>query len=424
MDEDKPIPDPIQIIIDTDPGIDDALAILLALASPEIDVRAITITHGNTTVRNATRNIVTLMSILEQQIQFSGEAGAADIHKFKASCPVIAVGEDTPMKSDQVFASYFHGVDGLGELHTTHPEFTPKDWESLIGAEQAIVEDEMADLRKRGMTIPPLKPRLFTTTSRSGIDEILHQLREAPPNTITIVALGPLTNLGLAIERDAVTFSRVKQVVILGGAVDVPGNTTPYAEFNFLADPHAAQIVLQSSHGFIPGEPGVTARAEAVAKGKVAPVHVTLLPLDAAEPCSSIPYSIYLTHLLPLTTPLSRFTSTIMAYAYDVCIRKFGIECFGVYDALAVSLTIDLPKFVLAKDHNSAAGAGWSTRFMDIRVETEGTLTRGMCCQDRRNVLKPIWFGINHNVEVVVAGEHQRFLTRFLARVFDVVLEQ
>lgn len=114
-----------------------------------------------------------------------------------------------------------------------------------------------------------------------------------------------------------------------------------------------------------------------------------------------------------------------MAYAYDVCIRKFGIEYFAVYDALAISLAIDLPKFVLAKDHSSAAGAGWSTRFMDIRVETEGTLTRGMCCYDRRDgPLKPIWFGVNHNVEVVVAGEHQRFLTRFLARVFDVVLEQ
>lgn len=90
--DDKPILDPIQIIIDTDPGIDDALAILLALASPEINVRAITITHGNTTVRNATRNIVTLMSILEQQVQYSGEAGTADLRKFKASCPVIAVG--------------------------------------------------------------------------------------------------------------------------------------------------------------------------------------------------------------------------------------------------------------------------------------------------------------------------------------------
>ncbi|RUP46339.1 Inosine/uridine-preferring nucleoside hydrolase domain-containing protein [Jimgerdemannia flammicorona] len=430
------------IILDTDPGIDDTLATLLALASPELDVRAITLVHGNTRVLNSAKNIITLMSILEQQIQYSAESGAEDSRKFSTSHPVIAVGvyhsrpyckgtvntfrhtgAEKPLESEQVFADYFHGIDGLGELHTTHPEFTPSDWQSLIQAEKAVVADVKAHLHTNSL---PAKPRLFTTTSRPAVEEILHQLREAPAHTITIVAIGPLTNLAQAIRREPATFSRVKRVLILGGAIDVPGNTTPHAEFNFLADPHAAQIVLQASHGFVPGEVGAAARAKAVSEGNEAPVHVTLVPLDAAEQSSKIPYSIYLMHLLPLTTPLSRFTSTIMAYAYDVCIRRFGVDYMAVYDAFAMSLVVDLTKseLTLAEDGWSAEGMGWSSQFMDVRVETEGTLTRGMCCRDRRVGPNRVWPGNAHNVEVIVAGDHKRFLNRFMERVFDVVLEQ
>jgi inosine-uridine nucleoside N-ribohydrolase len=122
--------------------------------------------------------------------------------------------------------------------------------------------------------------RWFETTPRDAADEILYQLKQVEPLTMTIAAIGPLTNLALAYQRDPITFSRVKRVVIMGGAVNVPGNICAYAEFNFRADPHAAQIVMGTSKGFEHTPQGYQHRLDLIQQGKVAPCHIVIMPLD------------------------------------------------------------------------------------------------------------------------------------------------
>ena len=116
-------------------------------------------------------------------------------------------------------------------------------------------------------------------SSRNATDEILHQLQNSPPFTITIIALGPLTNLGLAHEKDKYTFSRVKQIICLGGFVDFYGNVTPCAEFNFFADPDAASILAEVTKGFSQSET-VQNKIERLNRKEIVPLHLTVLPAN------------------------------------------------------------------------------------------------------------------------------------------------
>jgi inosine-uridine nucleoside N-ribohydrolase len=111
-------------------------------------------------------------------------------------------GRSTPLDSDQVFATEFHGEDGLGDIYAKGLHTAPTDWETSL----------LHDAEKEGEKHSP-----FQATPRDATDEILFQLSKAKPLTVVIIAIGPLTNLALAIERDPKTFSRAKSVVILGG---------------------------------------------------------------------------------------------------------------------------------------------------------------------------------------------------------------
>lgn len=120
-------------------------------------------------------------------------------------------GCETPLESDQVFATEFHGEDGLGDIYAKGLHVAPTDWETQL----------LHHAESEGSKDTP-----FRTTPRDAADEILHQLANADPLTVTILAIGPLTNLALAIQRDPKTFSRAKSVVILGGYVLLP----PYVD--------------------------------------------------------------------------------------------------------------------------------------------------------------------------------------------------
>jgi inosine-uridine nucleoside N-ribohydrolase len=177
------------VLIDTDPGIDDALALLFAWNSQEIRVEAITTVAGNVSVDAATTNLLRLLAL-----------------RRPAPRPVVAAGAPAPLARALTTATGYHGEDGLGDL---------PDW-----------------------------PEVERLPRSPGAVEVILDAARRYQRELTIIALGPLTNLALALKEDAGALGRVGRVVAMGGAVDVPGNVTPTAEFNMFVDPEAAHRVL------------------------------------------------------------------------------------------------------------------------------------------------------------------------------------
>ena len=175
------------LIIDTDPGIDDAMAILLACASPELELRALTTVAGNVPLARTTENALKLLEL----------AGRAEV-------PVYP-GADAPLRRKPVLAES-HGTTGLDGADLATP----------FG-------------RARG---------------RNGVDYLVETLGAAAPGSLTLAAIGPLTNLALAFQRAPGTGAAIAELVIMGGATPkIGGNMSPHAEFNIFVDPEAAAIV-------------------------------------------------------------------------------------------------------------------------------------------------------------------------------------
>ena len=180
-----------KVIIDCDPGIDDALAIILALKSKEIEVIGITTVSGNVESVQGAKNALKVLKLL----------GRLDI-------PVY-LGESKPVKRELVTAQDTHGEDGLGET---------------------FLEEVSSEYIRE-----------------NGVDFILNTLKNH--ENVSIIALGPLTNLCRAIEKDSETFHRVKEIVSMGGAYKSHGNCSPVAEFNYWVDPHGAREFLKKFNG-------------------------------------------------------------------------------------------------------------------------------------------------------------------------------
>lgn len=181
---------PRRIIIDTDPGIDDAVAILLALASIELEVLGLAAVAGNLPLAVTERNARSLVEL----------AGRPDI-------PVYS-GCARPMSRTPVTAEHVHGDAGLGGLVLPPPATAPRP--------------------------------------EHGVDFLIATLRAAPPGSITLCALGPLTNIAVALVMAPEIAAGIAEIVLMGGAAKLPGNVTPAAEFNIHADPHAAALVFDS----------------------------------------------------------------------------------------------------------------------------------------------------------------------------------
>ncbi|KAL3675421.1 hypothetical protein R1sor_025369 [Riccia sorocarpa] len=181
-----------KLIIDTDPGIDDAMAILMAFQSPEVEVIGLTTVFGNVPTPIATTNALYLCAL--------------------ADCPEVPVAEGAwaPLtKSEPTrISDYAHGEDGFGNTHVANPGF---------------VKAEKVD--------------------QSACDFLIEKVAQHP-GEVTVVALGPLTNLALAVRKDPSFVKNVKELCILGGAFFASGNVNPAAEFNIYSDPDAADIVF------------------------------------------------------------------------------------------------------------------------------------------------------------------------------------
>ncbi|OWF81860.1 pyrimidine-specific ribonucleoside hydrolase RihA [Yersinia alsatica] len=179
---------PRSIIIDCDPGHDDAIALILALASPELKIEAVTTCAGNQTPDKTLRNALRILTLLERQ----------DIP--------VAGGALKPLLRELIIADNVHGESGLDGPSLPDPDFAPQ-------AENAV--------------------------------ELMARILRASPHPVTIVATGPLTNVALLLAGHGALVAKIERIVIMGGAVML-GNWTPAAEFNIFVDPEAAERVFKS----------------------------------------------------------------------------------------------------------------------------------------------------------------------------------
>ncbi len=181
---------PRPIIIDTDPGQDDAVALLTAMASPELDVRAITTVAGNIPLALTSRNARMMVEL----------AGRADIPVYE--------GSPRPLVRTLVTAEYVHGPTGIDGVDLPEP------------------------------TSPPARGH--------AVDAIIAMLLASGGGEITLCTLGPLTNIAMAMVKEPAIVPRIRELVMMGGGFFEGGNVTPAAEFNIYVDPHAAHVVFTS----------------------------------------------------------------------------------------------------------------------------------------------------------------------------------
>lgn len=189
---------PRKIIIDTDPGQDDAIAIMLALAAPGLDVLGVVSVAGNVSVQHTTTNACKVLEL----------AGRADI--------AVHAGCAGPLRRTPVTAAHVHG--------------------------------------QTGMDGPTLPDPVMQPCAQHGVDFLIDTIRAHPPGSITVVTLGPMTNLAMALVKAPDIAPRMAGIVSMGGAWAQGGNITPSAEFNVYADPDAADIVLRHAtpHTLVP----------------------------------------------------------------------------------------------------------------------------------------------------------------------------
>ncbi len=320
---------PKKIIFDTDPGSDDAMALMLALNSPELDVRAITVVPGNVTAEMGLENALRMVSL----------ANRCDIP--------VAGGARHPLFQKLITAEFWHGKNGIAN-----------------------------------MEIPPSKCKV---DSRFGPDLII-ELVHASPHEITLVPVGPLTNIALAALKDPSIVPLVKEVVLMGGSIS-GGNVNAAAEANIYNDPEAAQIVFQA------GWP------------------LTMVGLDVGD--KTLLSRKYLGELGQTHGPVNDFIHGVAKYLVDLS-ATFGSSGTPMYDPLAVGVAID-PTLVKAPE-------------MHVDVETRGEFTRGETVANRRgmverNVLHGDHYAIEGidkvapNARVCVDVEADRFLQLFVSRI-------
>ena len=323
---------PRRVIIDTDPGIDDALALALALRSPEVRVEAITTVCGNVNVDLGTRNALLVLEAL----------GVDDP-------PPVARGADRPLLREPVDAAHVHGADGLGGI-------------------TAIVEP--------GGT-PRYGPPRATTGSRDAVDLILDIVRKNP-NQITLIAVGPLTNVALALERDPTAMAQLAELIVMGGSLSGIGNVTATAEFNFYADPHAARQVLRAG------------------------LNTTLVGLDVTQQ-TLLRKADLEARLAHLKSPAAKLVGDISRQYFALAQARSGDAACPLHDPLAVGVAID-PSFV-------------RTERFEADVETGGELTTGMLVADRRKAKAPS--GFDGRIQGCVEVSAERFVKFFLDRVLS-----
>jgi len=305
----------VKVWIDTDPGIDDALAIMLALKSPELQVVGISAVHGNIEVELGASNVLKILSLLGSDVP-------------------VWVGAPRNLIGDLRTAPFIHGKDGLGDL----------------------------------LKAPGRRPE-----SGSAFGALARALREAE-EPITVIALGPLTNVALALAHEPDIERNFERIVVMGGAFRCEGNTTPAAEFNVYCDPEAARFVLRS------GIPQVWVGLDVTMR--------TVMPLEWSEKLARCKDE-GLRFIGELTTFYSRYYRSY-----------YGIEGCALHDPLTVGYLLN-SKLV-------------TTREVFVDIELGGMLCRGRTVADMWGIPEP-WG--EPNAEVALDVDARAFLKLFRERV-------
>jgi purine nucleosidase len=328
------------IILDVDTGIDDSLALLYACASPEVELLAATCVGGNIDARQVAVNTRAVLEL----------AGRADVE--------VALGRETPLERPLRVAPETHGPRGLG----------------------------YAELPA------PTRP----ISARHAVDVIVEAAR-LRPREITLVAVGPLTNVALAVRREPTLPTLLRRLVIMGGAYRSPGNTAPTTEWNISVDPEAAKIVFDAF-----GAPEVQSARESAGL----PARPLALGLDVTERPKLTP-----DHLAALAaradddaeaprTPIVRFLADALRFYMEFHSRYDGFYGAFIHDPLALAAALD-PGLVRAEA-------------LSVDIELVGTLTAGETVTDWRRV-----WGKPPNVDIAVEADAAAFLARFIERVGD-----
>jgi purine nucleosidase len=306
---------PKRILFDTDPGIDDACAILLALASPELSVEGLSIVHGNCSLEQATTNALSILEL----------ANASNIP--------VAKGCELPLVQPSLLAPETHGDTGLGYArlpapHTRH-------------------------------------------IAQHAIDFLIEQILKSP-GEITLVAIGPLTNVALAIRQEPRIVQALKEIIIMGGALRYEGNTTALAEFNTYVDPHAAHIVY---HAGIP---------------------TTLVPLDVTYQCILTPNDVR--RLQEVDSPITKAVADATRFYMEFHDEYQKIEGCVINDPLALALTF-APELCTYQE-------------LPVDVDLSGGISMGKTVADFYNYgKKPA------NMRVALSVQARDFMDLFVERI-------
>ena len=308
-----------KIIIDTDPGQDDAVAILLALASPqEFDVLGIVAVAGNVGLHQNATNALKVVEL----------SGRKDIAVY-AGCA-------RPLRRTLVTAEHVHGETGL----------------------------DGPDLPEPKLQLEP----------QHGVDFIVDTLLDCDPGTVTLCALGPLTNIAMALVKAPAIAPRIAEIVLMGGASFEGGNITPAAEFNIYVDPEAADIVLTAG------------------------VPITMLTLDVTHTIQSTPARI--AAIRSVGNRAGTAVADMLSFSESFDLKKYGWAGAPLHDPCVIAYLLEPDLF--------------EGRPVNVAIETGSELTRGMTVVD-------YWYVTDRdrNVNYIRTGKAERFyalLTERLSR--------
>jgi purine nucleosidase len=344
------VTDRVRVILDVDTGIDDAMALLYAAASQEVDLVGVTCVAGNIDARQVAVNTLAVLEL----------AGRGDVE--------VALGRETPLVRPLKTTPETHGPRGLGYAE--------------------------------------LPPAARSLSDRHAVDLLIEEARRSPGD-LTLVTLGPLTNLAVAVLREPELPRLFRRYVLMGGAYRSAGNTAPTTEWNINVDPDAAKVVFNAWAVARAADPSVgrpvALGLDVTEKAKITPDHVVALARRAGStPDDSLALARGEDPMLASRSVASntivRFVADALRFYMEFHSRYDGFYGAFIHDPLAVAAALD-PSLI-------------RTEAVAVDVELGGTLTTGETVTDWRRVWKR-----EANIDVAVEADAAEFLARFVERV-------